>query len=122
MAYTKIINITYDLADELKTTETYQQMQKLDKIIKTKYKEELENYQQTFKKFDEVFSTGGVYHPDYENVSKPYLEAKKTLFTKEEVKLYFQNERKINKVLKEISDNIRKNITNYKGGILSENK
>jgi|SRR5690554_4238842 len=119
MAYTKIINKTYDLADEIKNSELYQEMKKLDKIIKTKYKNELQEYQKTFLLFDEVFSTGGVYHPDFKEVSSKYKTAKETLFIKEEVRKYFACEQKLNEVLKEISDEIKNTVSSYndfKGG------
>lgn len=114
MAYTKIINTTYDLADQIKESELYQEMKNLDKIIKTKYENELKEYQRTFILFDEVFSTGGVYHPDFNKVNKEYKRAKQTLFTKEEVRKYFLCEQKLNKMLKEVSDEIKNTVSNYK--------
>ncbi len=121
MAYTKIINITYDLADELKESFYYKEMIKLDEIIKTKYKEELKEYHKAFIKFDEVYTYGNTYHPDYKKVISEYQQAKKELFSKEEVKKYFEYERKINEILGSLSDEICNAVSKYsnKGGSCS---
>lgn len=121
MAYTKIINKTYDLADELKQSFYYQEMIRLDQIIKTKYKKELQSYKENFSKFDEVYSQGGKYHPDFKKVSKDYADAKKELFSKLEVKQYFEYETKINDLLEKISNEICGSISKHynKGGTCS---
>lgn len=120
MAYTEIINKAYDLADELKESKTYQEMKRLDNLIKDKYKIELKQYQDAFLKFDEVFNTGGTYHPDFKEVSNIYRKRKEVLFNKEEVKQYFKYEKEMNKLLNEISNEITNSLSNYKefkGGI-----
>lgn len=125
MAYTKIINKAYDLADELKETEIYQEMKRLDELIKRKYERELKEYHETFIKFEEVYNVGGIYHPDFKRVSLAYKEKKELLFSKEEVKEYFILEGKMNELLKEISQEITSNASNYqefKGGICNEIK
>lgn len=122
MAYTEILIKTYDLADELKESKLYQEIIRLDNLIKEKYQEELKAYKEAFNKFDECFSTGGKYHPDFKDVSKTYQATKEILFSKEEVKAYFLNESKLNEILKEIVIEIRNNVSNYedlKGGVCS---
>lgn len=122
MAYTQIINKAYDLAEELKASPYYQKMVSLDQAIKEQYAKEMADYQKTFQKFDEVFSAGGNYHPDFKKVSSAYQAAKEKLFNKEEVKEYFLNERKLNEILEEISKEITESVSNYndlKGGVCS---
>lgn len=121
MSYTEIINITYDLADELKESFEYKEMIRLDIVIKSKYKEELKAYQKSFLKFDEVFTQGGKYHPDFKEVSKKYRLAKEVLFNKEEVKTYFELESKINEILGSISEEVCNTVSKYysKGGTCS---
>lgn len=114
MAYTKIINKAYDLADELKKTPVYLEMKRLNELIKTKYKKELNDYQKVFSRFDEILNTGGVYHPDFKEVNSLYSEVKTILYSKEEVKEYFKNEQKMNEILKEIADEISLSVSNYK--------
>lgn len=114
MSYTKIINKAYDLADELKETDIYREMKRLDELIKTKYEKELKEYQKAFLKFDEVFNTGGVYHPDFKEVSALFSKIKTTLYNKEEVKEYFKKEQMMNEILKEIADEISFSVSNYK--------
>lgn len=120
MAYTKILNIAHDLATELKQSPTYLELKRLDDLIKTKYGDLLKEYKKTFHKFEVVFNEGGTYHPDFKSVSAAYILAKEALFKKEEVKLYFENEKKMNKYLKDLSDEIKVSISSYndyKGGI-----
>lgn len=113
MAYTEILNKAYDLADEIKQSHEYKEMLRLNEVIKSEYKEILKNYHKTFEKFDEVLILGGKYHPDFKKVSKAYQEAKIELYEKEEVKTYFKYERKINELLKEISDEIFSSVSKY---------
>ncbi|MFA5719510.1 MAG: YlbF family regulator [Acholeplasmataceae bacterium] len=102
MEYTKIIGLTYDLLDEMKTSDEYKELVFLNTFIKTKYKQELKHYHHWFKKFDEVFQIGP-YHPDYKETTKNYQQAKKTLFETEEVKKYFLLESHLNDKLSSLS-------------------
>lgn len=122
MAYTKILNKTYNLVDEIKKSPTYLKMVELDELIKEKYKNELLDYQNTFVKFDDVFSSGGTYHPNFIEISRAYKKAKEIFFNKEEVKLYFLCEKELNDLLNELSNEISNSVSNYselKGGICS---
>lgn len=122
MAYTNIIIKAYDLVDELKQSFHYQELRRLDKVIKTKYKKELKEYLETFKTFNEVYNTGGTYHPDFKKASKEYRLKKEVLFKKEEVIDYFKYESLINAYLKELSDEIVSSVSNYsnlEGGVCS---
>lgn len=122
MAYTNIITKAYDLADELKQSFMCQEIKRLDKVIKTKYQVELKEYQEAFKKFDDVYSTGGTYHPDFKMVSRDYRLKKEKLFNKQEVKDYFKYENEINDYLRELSDEIFSSVSKYykiKGGVCS---
>ena len=89
MAYTKIINKAYDLADELKETEIYQEMKRLDELIKRKYERELKEYHETFIKFEEVYNVGGIYHPDFKRVSLAYKEKKNCFLVKKGLKIFY---------------------------------
>ena len=122
MAYTNIIIKAYDLADELKKSFPYKELKRLDKVIKIKYKKELKEYLETFKIFDDVYSTGGTYHPNFKKASENYRLKKEILFNKKEVKDYFKYESEINEYLKELSNEIFSSVSNYskiEGGVCS---
>lgn len=119
MSHTDIILKAYEVLDAFKETEDYKELLSLNKKIQDKYKQELESYHKHFKRFEEVFNTGGVYHPDFKEVSKAYQEMKITLFEKEEVKRYFLLERIINEKLSAFSSELMASVSNYynqKGG------
>ncbi len=106
--YTEIINKTYDLVDEIKVSETFTELLKLNEIIETKYEALLKEYHKRFKVFEDAFNIGP-YYPNYKEILKSYQEIKMELYLKEEVKKYFSLEEKLNNYL----ENLMEEIANY---------
>ncbi len=113
MGHTKIINKTYDLLDEYRSSKDFVELQRLNEIINTKYSTERALFKKTFKRFDEIFSTGGKYHPDFKEAASDYAKAKKDLYEKEEVQQYFILENRINAELKHFSTTLSNSVSPY---------
>lgn len=119
MGHTEIINKAHDLLDEYRNSEDFIELKRLNNIINTKYEQEKAMFKKTFKRFDEVFSTGGKYHPDFKEAASSYAKAKKELYEKEEVKQYFILEQRINTELEHFSTTLSNSVSSYftkKGG------
>ncbi len=108
-----IIDLAYEVADEIKQSSPYQKMIALDKVIKEKYKNELEVYHKTFNQFDEACKIGLKYYPDAKKVTRAYQEAKTVLYEKDEVKQYFKYENQINDQLEKLSEDLLDAVSNY---------
>jgi len=93
MFMTDIMMQAYQVLDEIKLDPVYQEIKRLDKIIVELYAKEIELFQQTKAIYDQVMKDGGTYHPDFKDVVKKYGEAKMDLYSKPELKLYFDYEK-----------------------------
>lgn len=109
----KILNQTYLLIDEIKNTNEYKTLIKLNSLILTKYRDEIKEYTKTFNIFNEAFKIGKDYYPNFKEVANNYSKAKTNLYEKEEVKKYFELENKINDKLDIISKELIKAVSNY---------
>lgn len=111
---TDIIMQAYNVLDELKTDPTYQAIKSFDKLIITKYKNEIQKFQDAKKTYDQIMSQGGTYHPDFKKVVKIFSEAKSDLYQKPEVVQYFELERQfqdqLNSFLAELSQSVSNHI------------
>ncbi|MDX9690942.1 MAG: YlbF family regulator [Acholeplasmataceae bacterium] len=122
---TDIIIQAYQVLDEIKQDPRYQEIKKIDQYIIKHFQDEIEHFKQTKERYDGIMSQGGHYHPDFKEAVKAYSEAKSTLYSKEEVKQYFQLEKEIqdeiNGFLSELSESISSFIkTPNKLGIVSK--
>ncbi|TNF08634.1 MAG: hypothetical protein EP317_02755 [Bacillota bacterium] len=122
---TDIILQAYEVLDEIKKDPRYQEIKKIDKIIMNTYQHEINHFSKSKEQYDEIMRQGGHYHPDFKEVVKTYSEAKNTLYSKEEVKRYFQLEKEIqdeiNEFLITLSQSVSTHIkTPNKLGIVSK--
>lgn len=122
---TDLILQSYHVLDEFKSSETYQQIIKLDQVIMKTYQVELDQFNQAKAAYDKVMQEGGPYHPDYKEAVKTLSETKKALYEKEEVALYMKLEKElqeeINQFLADITQLISPHIkTPDKYGIVKK--
>jgi cell fate (sporulation/competence/biofilm development) regulator YlbF (YheA/YmcA/DUF963 family) len=90
---TEIILQAYHVLDEIKRDEKYIEIKYLDKKMLELYDLEIKTFNQTKLDFEQMMQDGGIYHPDYKEISKKYIEAKQNLYTKPLVKRYFELEK-----------------------------
>jgi|GEM_PF-1070051 len=101
-------------AQELVSSQDFQEMKKLDQELNQKYLTLLKEYQKTAHEFSDVLATGGRFHPDFDKVSKQLVEVKMLVFAKPEIKQYLslenQFELNVNQVLAKITKAVSPNI------------
>jgi len=91
---TDIIMQAYQVLDEIKKDKTYQSIKNFDRLVTQLYQEEALSFQKARARYDEVMREGGTYHPDFKDAVRILSEAKTILYSKEEVKTYFDLEKK----------------------------
>ena len=105
----KILEKTYELIDDIKSSDSYKRLIDLDSQIKTN--PELVSLTGSFNKikikYDEV-SKYGKYHPDLKTVQLELSSKKEEVFTNETIKEY----KKLEKDLQNRLDHISKEIAN----------
>ncbi|MDY0277501.1 MAG: YlbF family regulator [Acholeplasma sp.] len=110
---TEILMLAYDYLDQLKASDEYHEYLILSKVIDDKYHDEVLKVNEIKEMFDEV-SEYGKYHPEYKNISEKFSNAKKELFSYQDIKRYLELNRmleeRINDLLREVSFNISENI------------
>lgn len=108
-----VLNNTYKLIDCIKSDPRYKRAKELSVLIDEKYKAEADAMHAAEEKYNEALKYGS-YHPDLKKLELSYSEAKKALYSKDEVleylKLYkeLQSELDImfNKIKEGISDKL----------------
>lgn len=108
----KLLNLAYELADEIKQSSSFLKLKEMKKIIgNDKYLTTLINDFNKIKiKYEEV-SKYSKFHPDYETVKKQLVESKKELFLNETIKEYKQLEKQIQQVLDKVSRDIAQSVS-----------
>lgn len=99
-----------ELIKEIKAWPEFLEISNLDKIINTKYKDLLNEFNLEKEKFNEVYEYGK-YHPDYMDVVKSFGKVKENLYNKEEVKNYFLLTEQVREKLQLIVDEIAETIS-----------
>lgn len=99
----QIILKAYEVADEIKQSDTFKKLIELKVYMDQNYKTEIDAYQKANNLFSEIQELGGQYHPDFKTAVIALSTAKKILFEKKEVKLYFEKEKEIQKMLDDLS-------------------
>ena len=94
---------------ELKDTSDFKRLLELKKIIDNKYKKEIN----VFNRAKELYleSNNNKYYPNKEKIKKEYLESKTNLYNKEEVKEYLAIQAKLDEILKNDFEDIKKSIS-----------
>ena len=99
----ELYNSAINLASIIKETKEYQELKSLEEIINNKYQKEISEFNQAKEKVDNL----NKYSPDYQEKKNDMLKKKERLYQLDEVIKYKKLEIKINKMLKEISDQIK---------------
>jgi cell fate (sporulation/competence/biofilm development) regulator YlbF (YheA/YmcA/DUF963 family) len=90
---TDIIIQAYNVLDEIKEDSKYIKIKELDQLICKKYQKEMNDFQKAKMNYDQIMSEGGTYHPDFKQSVKQFSDSKTILYSKDEVKQYFQIEK-----------------------------
>jgi cell fate (sporulation/competence/biofilm development) regulator YlbF (YheA/YmcA/DUF963 family) len=101
---TRLLDITYDLIDEIKGTKDYKRLLELDKLLKTDSTliELIESFQKIKVKYEET-SQYGKYHPDLKRVQLELANKKQEVYTNPIIKEYKQLEKDLQNRLDLIS-------------------
>ena len=108
----EIIEKTYELIDEIKSSSDYRELVKLKQDMKenSEILQLIENFGQLNDKFNEV-SKYGQYHPDLKKVQVELSAAKETLYNHKTVKEYKILEKKLQKIMDHISMSLAKTVS-----------
>jgi len=91
---TSIIMQAYQVLDEIKKDPTYQHIKRFDRLVTSLYPEETLAFQKARALYEQIMNEGGTYHPDYKDTVRALSETKTNLYSKEEIKTYFELEKK----------------------------
>lgn len=106
-----IIEKTYSLAEEIKNLDIYKEVKELNSLIEKELKNELEAFVIAKEKYYEALKYGE-YHPSLEKYSKDLVEKKTILYSKEIVRKYNKKYNELQKIVNEILDKIKINMSN----------
>ena len=90
---TDIIMQAYQVLEEIKSDETYKKIKEFNQLVIRLYQKETEAFQKARAHYVQIMSEGGTYHPDFKDAVKALSETKSILYSKEEVKAYFEIEK-----------------------------
>jgi cell fate (sporulation/competence/biofilm development) regulator YlbF (YheA/YmcA/DUF963 family) len=115
----------YQVLDEIKEDSKYIEIKYLDQKMLELYSQEIEAFQESKIKYDQVMSEGGSYHPDFKETIQKFSESKTVLYSKPEVKRYFEVEKvfqdELNEFLFELTQAVSSHIqTPNKLGIVKK--
>lgn len=104
-----ILDALYALIDEIKSSELYIKYKNLEKIILSKYPNEINSFNNLKEKYQNALEYGK-YYPGLDEIKNEFLDAKNDLYLKEEMLEYKKCELEIELKLKEISLKLSKTI------------
>lgn len=109
----KLINLAYELSDEIKNSNEYQKLIKLKKIIDTDQdiKTLISDFNKIKIKYEEVRKYGK-YHPNLKDVQLQLQAIKEQVFEHPVIKEYKQLEKHLQKVLDQVSKEIATSVSN----------
>jgi len=107
-----VLNLVYDLVDEIKSKEDYIKLLELKKKMKSDpyIVNLLKKFKETKIKFEEV-SKYGKHHPDLKKVQLELAEIKTEVYTNEIIKEYKILEKEIQKILDDISRQLAQGVS-----------
>lgn len=97
--------------DLISDTNEFKRLLELKKIIDTKYPKEIIAFKTAESKYNEALDYGK-YYPGIDNLRRSLSEKKTILYNKEEVKEYLELERKLDKMLNDDLNELKKSISN----------
>lgn len=110
---TDIILAVYQLAEQIKNSDTFMALKSLNSEVKLKYQAEMKAFEEAKHNYYDVMETGGVYHPDFKGSAKKLSTAKQVLYEKEEVKHIIKLEKELQDGLNDVIRNCSKIISTY---------
>ncbi len=106
-----VLEKTYLLSDEIKKTTLYKEVEDLNKRIESELKSELEVFVDAKEKYYEA-QKYGKYHPSLSEYTKELSRTKAILYSKDIVKQYNEKYNELQKLLNDILDEIKINMSN----------
>jgi len=108
----KVLNLVYDLVDEIKSKEEYIRLLELKKIMDNDpyIIDLLDTFNKSKIKFEEV-SKYGKYHPDLKKVQLELAEIKTEVFTNNVIMEYKKLEKELQKILDDTSREIAQGVS-----------
>jgi cell fate (sporulation/competence/biofilm development) regulator YlbF (YheA/YmcA/DUF963 family) len=110
---TSIIMQAYQVLDEIKKDPTYQQIKHFDRVAAGLYQKETLEFQKARARYDQIMNEGGTYHPDFKDAVRTLSDAKAILYSKEEVKTYFELEKKFETELNDFLFELTKAVSSH---------
>ena len=110
---TEIIMQAYQVLDEIKSDETYLKIKSFNRLVSELYQKETEAFQKARLHYDQVMAEGGTYHPDFKDTIKKLSETKSILYSKEEVKTYFELEKKFETELNDFLHDLTQAVSSH---------
>lgn len=103
----KLINITYDLVDEIKQSKAYTRLIELQECMSNDQhlQQLITQFNKSKTKYDDI-SKYGKYHPDLKSVQVQFSEDKNSLYSHPVIVEYKQLERDIQSLLNHVSKEI----------------
>ncbi len=107
-----VLNLVYDLVDEIKSKKEYLKLMELKKIMDSDpyIVDLLHRFNKSKTKFEEV-SKYGKYHPDLKIVQIELAQVKTEVFTNKVIQKYKQMEKELQKVLDDASRQIAQGVS-----------
>ncbi len=106
-----ILEKTYVLSDKIKQLDLYKEVCALNNQIEEELKDELKAFVDAKEKYYEALKYGS-YHPSLDEYTKELSRTKAILYSKEIVKEYNIKYNELQKVLNDILDKIKTNMSN----------
>lgn len=103
--------LALEYSNIIKNTNEYEELIKLKNIIDKKYSNLIIDFKTKEALYLEAKQYEN-YHPNFKDIQNNFVEAKKALYEKEEVKEYFKFERIIQKMLDEDINDLKDSISN----------
>lgn len=104
----EIINIIYDLVDEIKKTDCYKEYKRLESLLENKYVDLIKKLKVIKKELNSLYKYSNEYKLKYQEL----LNIKEIFYNDEDYVNYKLNERQINDLLGNINKEIAKSISN----------
>lgn len=110
---TEYIMQAYNILDEIKKDPIYQEIKRLDHLMLELYAQEIQRFQEAKTHYDHIMQEGGTYHPDFKVAVQAFQQAKLDLYSKEEVKKYFELEKVFQEDLNTFLNDMSRAVSEY---------
>ncbi len=97
--------------EELEQNDDFKRLLELKNIINNNYKKEIISFKTLESKYSDALKNKD-YYPNFNQIKTDFINAKARLYSHDEVKEYFDLERKINDYINKDIDEIKSSISN----------